>query len=156
MSSYKNNDLSPYEIARLERIQRNEDRLRSLGLIGNPTLKPPKVTPPKKVKAKREKRKPSVPTRSSKRLKLLKDGMKQDDIDSKDSSDSSEEDVTITPEEEAEDDMEVNYDVMPKEPEQWMMMNFRYMFHFEHGDCGGRMSWKWNLTKFAKTVHSVS
>jgi len=39
MSSNENNDLSPYEIARLERIKRNEDRLRSLGLIDNPALK---------------------------------------------------------------------------------------------------------------------
>ena len=122
MSSNENHDLSPYEIARLERIQRNEDRLRSLGLIGNPALKPPKVTPPKKVKKaergpRKKKREPSAPTRSSKRLKSLKDGIKQDDIDVKDSSDSGGEDVTIAPEEE-EEEMEVNYDVMPKEPEQ--------------------------------------
>ena len=118
-SNNENHDLSPYEIARLERIQRNEDRLRSLGLIGNPALKPPKVTPPKAERGPRKKKhEPSVPTRSSKRLKLLKDGMKQDDIDVKDSSDSGGEDVTIAPEEEEEEEIEVNYDVMPKEPEQ--------------------------------------
>ena len=68
------NDLSPYELARLERIRRNEDRLRGLGLIGG---KPEHVTSsvgPKKVQRVRKEKRASIPTRSSKRLRELTDG----------------------------------------------------------------------------------
>ena len=113
MSSNENNDLSPYELARLERIKRNEDRLRSLGLIDNPALKKPTITPAKskKVKKKRVKQTKSVPTRSSKRLKQLEDegdtiGEEEDDEGA----------TPITPD---VDDIKVDYlNSTPKEPEQ--------------------------------------
>ena len=70
------NDLSPYELARLERIRRNEDRLRGLGLIsGKPENKTSAVDRGKKVQRVRVRgMRPSVATRSSKRLRVLKDG----------------------------------------------------------------------------------
>jgi len=113
MSSNENNDLSPYELARLERIKRNEDRLRSLGLIDNPALKKPTITPAKRktVQKKKVKRTPSVPTRSSKRLKQMEDGNnsigeEEDDEDA----------TPITPD---VDDIKVDYlNSTPKEPEQ--------------------------------------
>ncbi|KAL7530399.1 hypothetical protein ACHAXR_003474 [Thalassiosira sp. AJA248-18] len=112
--SSESNDLSPYELARLVRIKRNEERLRSLGLIGNSVLKP--VKPIKKAKNAPRKRRNQTPAsgiRSSKRLKNLKEGKKIVE-DAKDSESSGgEEDVAIsTPEE------KVNYSAMPKEPDQ--------------------------------------
>jgi len=114
MSSNENNDLSPYEIARLERIKRNEDRLRSLGLIDNPALKKPTITPAKrkKVQKKRVKQTKSVPTRSSKRLKQLEDKHECDTIGVEDNEDA----TPITPD---VDDIKVDYlNSTPKEPEQ--------------------------------------
>ena len=111
MSSNENNDLSPYELARLERIKRNEDRLRGLGLIDNPALKKPKVTPAKKVQKKRVTRTTSVPTRSSKRLKQL-EGYGNNSIGEEDDEDA----TPITPD---VDDIKVDYlNSTPKEPEQ--------------------------------------
>ena len=114
--SNENNDLSPYELARLKRIKRNEDRLRSLGLIDNPALKKPIVTPAKKVQKKRVKRTKSVPTRSSKRLNQLEDGVKHEGDNS--IGEEEDEDATpITPDN--IDDIKVDYlDSTPKEPEQ--------------------------------------
>ena len=115
MSSNENNDLSPYELARLERIKRNEDRLRSLGLIGNPALKKPTITPAKrkKVQKKRVKQTPSVPTRSSKRLKQMEDGVKHEG----DTIGEEDDDIPITPDN--VDDIKVDYlNSTPKEPEQ--------------------------------------
>jgi hypothetical protein len=65
------NDLSPYELARLERIKRNENRLKELGLV-KPTKAKPK---PKPAAIVRKRKQPSsVPTRSSRRLRELKEG----------------------------------------------------------------------------------
>lgn len=79
-------DLSPYELARLERIRRNEERLKSLGLLGNngkshlslsapkPTLRANKTSASAGIVdsrlPRRKRPRPSlVPTRSSRRLK---------------------------------------------------------------------------------------
>jgi len=58
------NEPSPYELARNEKIKRNEERLQSLGLM---RLKPRKVTPPKTPR-KRSPRKNLHPIRRSPRL----------------------------------------------------------------------------------------
>lgn len=69
------NDLSPYELARLERIKRNEERLYSLGLLGKTSSLKPKPPLPKNTKnasgKKRRSKSPTPPTRSSKRLRVL-------------------------------------------------------------------------------------
>lgn len=120
-SNSYSNDLSPYEIARLERIQRNEDRLISLGLIDNPALKKkklPTVTPNKiarKKKKKRDATTPSVGTRSSKRLKGIKVNQAECIVDDNDG-------TTLIGSPEAEDDesndIKVDYQCMPKDPDQ--------------------------------------
>lgn len=108
-------DLSPYELARLERIRRNEDRLRGLGLIrsGKPENKASAADREKKVQRVKRNGRPSVTTRSSKRLRELKDGKQishkevaEDDIPGG-------EDLTVSALED-----EVNYVLMPQEPEQ--------------------------------------
>jgi hypothetical protein len=108
------NDLSAYELARLERIKRNESRLRDLGLIRDrPEIKRPVVDDaPKKVVAKR-KQKLSVATRSSKRLQGL----------TKDENISHLEDEVLEVEDNfANEDVvvegEVNYATMPQKPEE--------------------------------------
>ena len=116
--SSENNDLSPYELARLERIKRNEEKLRSLGLF---KVQPKVVTPSEKVKKAPRKRRSqtiAVGKRSSKRLKALKEGIKAE-VDAKglaESESSGEEDAasSAVPEEE----VGVNYCVMPNEPDQ--------------------------------------
>ena len=103
------NDLSPYELARLQRIQRNEARLRSLGLL-KPKQAVKRVTPPKR--SKRETKEPSVPTRSSKRLRALKD--QQPAVDAPLPAGESNDGI------DAEEDppSEVDYNRMPQDPEQ--------------------------------------
>jgi len=109
------NDLSPYELARLERIRRNEDRLRGLGLIGGkPEHKTSAVDREKKVQRVRvrgEKR-PSVATRSSKRLREMKDGKQSSHEDVA-------EDDTPGGEDSTAPDLEgkVNYALTPQEAE---------------------------------------
>ena len=109
-----NNDLSPYELARLERIKRNEERLRSLGLLkpkaAQPAHRPKRVTPPKK--PKRESREPSVPTRSSKRLRALKDP--KSTADATPPAGEADDDIA----EEEDPSTEVDYNRMPQDPEQ--------------------------------------
>lgn len=60
--------LSPYEILRLERIRRNEERLSSLGLLDD-KLKPKKKTPSPRKKALPSSTAIATPTRTSRRLK---------------------------------------------------------------------------------------
>ena len=107
----EDHDLSPYEIARLERIKRNEDRLRSLGLIGDKavTLKPQLETKARKRK-RREPKGTTLPTRSSKRLKQTEGkSEQQDDDDAKDADSYPGEDDT---------EGKMNYTVMPQEPDR--------------------------------------
>lgn len=107
------NDLSAYELARLERIKRNESRLRDLGLIRDePKMKRSVVDDQvKKGVAKRKRQKLSVATRSSKRLQ----GLKEDDhilhVEEvlKVEDNSGKEDVV---------EGEVNYATMPQKPEE--------------------------------------
>ena len=101
------NDLSAYELARLERIERNESRLRDLGLIRDkPQIKRSVVDDPvKKAVAKRERR-------SSKRLQgLTKDEiirhLKEEVLEVEDNSGM--EDVV---------EGDVNYATMPQNPEE--------------------------------------
>jgi len=95
----ESNDLSPYELARLERIKRNEERLRSLGLIGNNKLLKPASAKPINKNAKKASRKiptrrtPGVPTRSSKRLKGLKEAIKVEDDAIKDDGSTKDDDL---------------------------------------------------------------
>lgn len=103
-----NHDLSPYEVARLERIKRNEERLRSLGFSQPPAVKPiqkVKVTP-----RKRRKQTPSLPTRSSKRLKELNNGAIQENTTDTDSGGENGK-QSISEE-------KVNYSTIPQEPDQ--------------------------------------
>jgi hypothetical protein len=113
------NDLSPYELARLERIRRNEDRLRGLGLIGG---KPENKTSAavdggKKVQRVRVRvrggERPSVATRSSKRLRELKDCKQSchEDV-AKDDTPGGEDSTAPDP------DGKVNYVLTPQEAEQ--------------------------------------
>lgn len=111
-----NNDLSPYELARLQRIKRNQERLRSLGLLGSNALKsPPK--PNKKATATKRKtisrRQHTAPTRSSKRLKALKDGGGEIIADVADKTETLAAGIEGN---EAED--KVNYRCMPEEPDE--------------------------------------
>lgn len=114
--SSENNDLSPYELARLERIKRNEQRLLDLGLIVKP--KPPKVVTPREKKVnkaprKRRERSAAVPTRSSKRLKQLNEGKKFEEDANVDAIFSGEEDDDV----ESAPIEKVNYESMPNEPD---------------------------------------
>ena len=105
------NDLSPYENERLKRIKRNEERLRSLSLLSIIPKKPiAKQIEKKRADPRTRKRNPSAPTRSSKRLKNLKEGKKIEEEVLYDSL--SEEDVIIAPEH------KVNHDMMPHQPEE--------------------------------------
>lgn len=105
------NDLSPYELARLERIKRNEARLRELGLF-----KQPKTTPkPKPVTTKivRKRKQPSsAPTRSSRRLQKLKEGKEKMENDGDSTNNDDAEDTTLV------DEDTVDYERMPDEPER--------------------------------------
>ncbi|EJK67703.1 hypothetical protein THAOC_11232 [Thalassiosira oceanica] len=107
------NDLSPYELARLRRIQRNEARLQSLGLLKPKAdrTKAARVTAPKK--SKRESRGPSAPTRSSKRLRALKD--QPTNADAPPPAGEVNNDGTA---EEEDPPSEVDYNRMPQDPEQ--------------------------------------
>lgn len=113
-SGVESNDLSPYELARLERIKRNEDRLRSLGLLRTAAIQPSaeNKTKKKRTAPQRRERTPAVPTRSSKRLRALKDSKLDDE-------EIGEEDDAINggdAEDEASDaGGEVNYNIMPQE-----------------------------------------
>lgn len=110
------NDLSPYELARLERIRRNEDRLRGLGLIGGkPENKTSAVDGEKKVQRVRVRggKRPSVATRSSKRLRELKDGKQSSHEDvAEDDTPGGEDSTAPDPE------GRVNYVLTPQEAEQ--------------------------------------
>lgn len=70
MASDDTNDLSPYELARLERIRRNEARLRGLGLLGcKPEHAISSVGRDKKAQRVKKEKRASIATRSSKRLR---------------------------------------------------------------------------------------
>mmetsp|Transcript_25200 Transcript_25200/g.53132 ORF Transcript_25200/g.53132 Transcript_25200/m.53132 type:complete len:264 (+) Transcript_25200:65-856(+) len=133
-----NNDLSPYELARLERIRRNEERLRSLGLFENggkssffsttQTHHLSKVSSAKGKceKSSRPKRKQiySVPTRSSRRLKEAKERKDGQEYATSQGESNVERDAITsedgTPEptnDNSDQEKEVKYDCMPKEPE---------------------------------------
>eukprot|EP00985_Skeletonema_marinoi_P012982 scaffold6380_cov127-Skeletonema_marinoi.AAC.4 len=103
------NDLSPYEMARLERIKRNESRLRELGLV-----KPKPKPKPKPAAIVRKRKQPSsAPTRSSRRLRELKEGKEQlveENDDSTNNVDAA--DTTLI------DQITVDYERMPDEPER--------------------------------------
>ncbi len=101
-------DLSPYELARLERIKRNENRLRELGLV-KPTPKP-KPKPQAVPVRKRKQPSSSVPTRSSRRLRELKE--EKTIIEDDENGDDTENNSLI------EEDASVDYNRMPDEPER--------------------------------------
>ena len=114
MCLVQQNDLSPYELERLKRINRNEERLRSLSLFNIIPKKPvsrPYERKKKKAVPKIRKGNPSAPTRSSKRLRNLKEGVKIKEQDLVDDTPSSEE-VLIIPEQ------TVDYDMMPQQPDE--------------------------------------
>ncbi|KAL7550174.1 hypothetical protein ACHAWF_017053 [Thalassiosira exigua] len=112
------NDLSPYELARLERIKRNQERLRSLGLLGNNAIRPALVTPhkttKKKAPRKRKRTTSPLPTRSSKRLRELAKGKPKVEDDSSDSG-GGDEAAQSTP---ARPEDAADYDALPQEPDQ--------------------------------------
>ncbi|KAL7460932.1 hypothetical protein ACHAXS_001368 [Conticribra weissflogii] len=135
----QDNDLSPYELARLERIRRNEERLRSLGLYENggksslfSAAKPQRLSKESSAKGKdtnsaRRKRKQTAtaPTRSSSRLKEAKErkdgkeyGSSQSDNDVETDAVRSEEGKTESTNNNNDEEKEPNYDIMPKEPEE--------------------------------------
>ena len=104
------NDLSPYELARLERIKRNENRLRELGLV-KPTPKPKKPKPQAAALVRKRKQpSSSVPTRSSRRLRELKE--EKTIIEDGENGDDTENNSLI------EEDASVDYNRMPDEPER--------------------------------------
>lgn len=103
------NDLSPYELARLERIKRNENRLRELGLF-KPTPKP-KPKPQAAPVRKRKQPSSSVPTRSSRRLRELKEG--KTTIEDDENGDDTEKMSIIE-----EDTAALDYNRMPDDPER--------------------------------------
>ena len=103
------NDLSPYELARLERIKRNENRLRELGLV-KPTPKPKPKPQAAALVRKRKQPSSSVPTRSSRRLRELKEG--KTIIEDDENVDDTENNSLI------EEDASVDYNRMPDEPER--------------------------------------
>lgn len=132
------NDLSPYELARLERIRRNEERLRSLGLFENggkssffSTTQTQHLSKVSSAKGKgenssRQKRKQlsSVPTRSSRRLKEAKGRKDGQEYATSQSENNIERDAIIseegTPEptnNNIDKEKGLEYDSMPKEPE---------------------------------------
>lgn len=104
------NDLSPYELARLERIKRNENRLKELGLV-KPTTKPKPKPKPKPAAAVVRKRKqpPSAPTRSSRRIRELKE---------EDNETVEENEVVDGEDTNLIDDDTVDYERMPDDPER--------------------------------------
>jgi superfamily II DNA helicase RecQ len=110
MTSEKSiNDLSPYELARLERIKRNENRLRELGLV-KPTPKPKLKPQAAALVRKRKQPSSSVPTRSSRRLRELKEG--KTTIEDDENGDDTEKMSII------EEDTAVDYNRMPDDPER--------------------------------------
>ena len=85
-----NTQISPYEQARLDKIKRNEERLRSLGLLAKKhsrqSMKKKRATPstPKRTLRKARAITPSPPSRSSRRLKrkpVQYEPLLDDDID---------------------------------------------------------------------------
>ncbi len=108
------NDLSPYELARLERIKRNENRLKELGLF-KPNPKPKTKPKPAATTVRKRKQQPSsAPTRSSRRLRALKEGNEkiENDDDSINNVDA-EDTATVLVDEDT-----VDYERMPDEPER--------------------------------------
>lgn len=114
-------DLSPYELLRLEKIRRNNARLKALGLGCGRTLISP--TPKKKIDAKkrpRNKEESSVairkqPTRSSKRLR----GEKADDNEIIDDADTTNNSNVINNKNDSEEESEaVDYKRLAKEPHE--------------------------------------
>ena len=107
------NDLSPYELARLERIKRNENRLKELGLFKQ-HKQPPKPKLVKKAAISRKRKQPSsTPTRSSRRLRELKEGKeKLENVDDDNTNnDVDAEDTSLINED------TVDYERMPDAPE---------------------------------------
>ena len=108
------NDLSPYELARLERIKRNENRLKELGLFKQ-YKQPPKPKLVKKASILRKRKQTSsAPTRSSRRLRELKEGkekLENVDNDSTNSVDDAEGNNSLINED------TVDYERMPDAPE---------------------------------------
>ena len=108
------NDLSPYELARLERIKRNEQRLKELGLFKQSKQLPKKPNLVKKAANLRKRKQPSsAPTRSSRRLRELKEDkekIENVDDDSTNNVDDAE-DTSIINED------TVDYERMPDAPE---------------------------------------
>eukprot|EP00986_Skeletonema_menzelii_P005673 scaffold2111_cov146-Skeletonema_menzelii.AAC.2 len=104
-------DLSPYEFARLERIKRNQNRLKELGLF-----KQPKQTPKPKPKTssilRKRKQPPSAPTRSSRRLQELKEGKEKIEDDDNDSTNNVDAEYTSLIDEDT-----IDYERMPDAPE---------------------------------------
>jgi hypothetical protein len=112
MASDAANDLSPYELARLERIRRNEDRLRGLGLIGFKSEHEvtSSVGREKKVQRVKKEKRASIATRSSKRLRELGDGKRGSHEEVAEDDAPGREEMTLKD--------KVNYVLMPQETEE--------------------------------------
>ena len=107
------NDLSPYELARLERIKRNESRLRELGLFKQPNPTPKTTKPkPATIIVRKRKQPSSAPTRSSRRLRGLKEGKEKVDYDGDSTKNVDAVDTTLVDEDTAD------YERLPDEPER--------------------------------------
>eukprot|EP00548_Thalassiothrix_antarctica_P015705 CAMPEP_0194178112 /NCGR_PEP_ID=MMETSP0154-20130528/11781_1 /TAXON_ID=1049557 /ORGANISM="Thalassiothrix antarctica, Strain L6-D1" /LENGTH=207 /DNA_ID=CAMNT_0038892947 /DNA_START=19 /DNA_END=639 /DNA_ORIENTATION=- len=110
-------DMSPYERKRLERIRRNELRLKELGLI---KLKPKITTissPISVIKKMSRKRNPplkKLPTRSSKRIRQLNENKIEDD----DENSTKIEELTEEETAEEEGTLIVDYNRWPQAPEE--------------------------------------
>ena len=144
MASEKSiNDLSPYELARLERIKRNENRLRELGLV-KPTPKPKLKPQAAALVRKRKQPSSSVPTRSSRRLRELKEG--KTTIEDDENGDDTEKMSII------EEDTAVDYN-----PQSALtMMNSKSMLAFVLGGFGVKMNLRLNPIKYVRIEHFVS
>mmetsp|Transcript_15665 Transcript_15665/g.22496 ORF Transcript_15665/g.22496 Transcript_15665/m.22496 type:complete len:227 (+) Transcript_15665:3-683(+) len=99
-------DLSPYELARLEKIKRNNDFLKNIGLGPKKILKAPKPPNHKRQRLAQ----PRVPTRSSKRIR---EAQAREDVKSSESilDDGKEELADIS-------NKGIDYDSTPREPDE--------------------------------------
>ena len=112
MTEAEHNDFSPYELVRLERIKRNENRLRQLGLF-KPTANKPTPKPRSAATGRKRKQIPSAPTRSSRRLRKLRDDKDNSAAEEEEGHTNNDDDTTP-----ADKESVLSYERMPNEPEQ--------------------------------------
>jgi len=122
-------DLSPYELLRLEKIRRNQARLEALGLGGGSIGTLAGVAPKKKKDSKQQKKKRSrstnadrrrrqQPTRSSKRLRDMKETHSSSPTSVSSNVDAAGETDNDVKEEEDDGPQVIDYDYLPKEPDE--------------------------------------